>query len=113
MLNPVQFFGQMKQRKAAVVGLKTAAQSNGYNNAWHNNAGTTESPHSDPFVTKGPFSAPSSSEHLQEATSNAKKAGISDKKISKTVSKAKNIGASYGQEHSAFGAAGKNPFRGM
>ena len=104
-ISPRQFIGQMKQRKAAVTGLKTAAQTHGYNNAYHNAAGTLE-------PSGGAFGGPSSGQRLNSAAGAAKAAGVSNRKINKVVGKAREIGNSYGKEHAAFGAGGKNPFRG-
>jgi hypothetical protein len=103
-ISPRQFIGQMKQRRAAVTGLKTAAQTHGYSNAYHNAAGQ--------IAPSGGFYGPSTGQRLNSAAGAAKSAGVSTRKINKVVGKATEIGNSYGKEHAAFGAGGKNPFRG-
>ena len=99
-----QFMGKIKQRRAAVVGLKTAAQTHGYSNADYNAAGQ--------IAPSGGCYGPSSGQRVNSAAGAAKAAGLSTRKINKVVGKATEIGNSYGKEHAAFGAGGKNPFRG-
>jgi hypothetical protein len=99
------FLSQIGHKRAAVKNLKLAAQTNGYNNAYYNATGKTE-------PSGGQFGGPSSGQRLNSAAGAAKSAGLSNRKINKVVGKAREIGNSYGQEHAAFGASGKNPFRG-
>ena len=98
------FLSNIGHKRAVVNNLKSAAQNHGYSNAYYNAAGQ--------IAPSGGFAGPSTGQRLNTAASAAKSAGISDRKINKVVGKATEIGNTYGKEHAAFGALGKNPFRG-
>lgn len=106
-LNPRQFIGQMKQRRAAVKSLNSAAGTAGH----HDGFGFSQNRQGDPFGNNnGPFSAPNAQQRLESATSHAKSVGVSSRKINKTVNKAREIGNSVGSQDRAFGTGKPNPF---
>lgn len=95
---------QIGHRIEAKKQLHSAAGMSGYSNAVHNAQGTQE-------TSGGKFGGPSTSERLGAATSAARSAGLSERKIGKVVGKAREIGNKQGQSASAFGAGKKSPFQ--
>lgn len=115
MLNAKQFVNQLKARRSATQQLHSAAGESGYQVGYGSGIRGTHTldRQGDVFGNnRGSFSMPNHQDRLESATGAARSAGVSERKISKVVGKAKDIGFNYGKQDLAFGAGKPNPFQG-
>lgn len=98
MLNPKQFVKKIGAKRSALKTLHSEAGWSGYHTGLGQGSHTLDR-QGDVFGNNagGPFSMPNHQDRLASATSAARNAGVSNRKINKVVSKTHAIGFSEGQ----------------